>query len=161
MRAKSKERRAQGTSVVDQSLHLHVLAHWSKLLQIISASLELDGRATIIVTQQMIASHADLQNAELDVAANVWRAYFSYLTARRKYDYAEALLSASQSSYDSNLKSYGHGLATIVDLLSAERALAAARYEIIQSKAEVLISAAAISFATGTTPPQAVAAATP
>ena len=107
------------------------------------------------------AAHADLQNAELDVAANVWRAYFSYLTARRKYDYAEALLSASQSSYDSNLKSYGHGLATIVDLLSAERALAAARYEIIQSKAEVLISAAAISFATGTTPPQAVAAATP
>ena len=107
------------------------------------------------------AAHADLQNAELDVAANVWRAYFSYLTARRKYDYAEALLNASQSSYDSNFKSYGHGLATIVDLLSAERALAAARYEIIQSRAEVLISAAAISFATGTTPPQAVAAAGP
>jgi len=105
------------------------------------------------------AAHADLQGAELDVAANVWRAYFSYLTARRKYDYAEALLSASQSSYDSNFKSYGHGLATIVDLLSAERALAAARYEIIQSKAEVLISAAAITFATGTTPPQAVATA--
>jgi outer membrane protein len=105
------------------------------------------------------AAHADLQTAELDVAANVWRAYFSYLTARRKYDYAEALLSASQSSYDSNFKSYGHGLATIVDLLSAERSLAAARYEIIQSKAEVLLSAAAITFATGATPPQAVATA--
>jgi outer membrane protein len=105
------------------------------------------------------AARADLQSAELDVAANVWRAYFSYLTARRKYDYAEALLSASQSSYDSNLKSYGHGLATIIDLLSAERALAAARYELIQSKAELLTSAAAITFATGATPPQAIATA--
>lgn len=95
------------------------------------------------------AAHADLRNAELEVAANVWRAYFTYLTARRKYDYAEALMAASQSSYDSNFKSYGHGLATIVDLLSAERELAAARYAIIQSKAEVLVSAAAVTFATG------------
>lgn len=106
------------------------------------------------------AAHADLKSAELDVAANVWRAYFSYLTARRKYDYAEALLAASQSSYNSNFKSYGHGLATIIDLLSAERELAAARYAIIQSKAEVLISAAAITFATGATPPEAAPTAT-
>jgi outer membrane protein len=94
------------------------------------------------------AAHEDLKDAELKVAANVWRAYFTYLTARRKYDYAQALLAASQS-YDSNFKSYGHGLATIVDLLSAERELAGARYAIIQSKAEVLLSAAAITFATG------------
>jgi outer membrane protein TolC len=95
------------------------------------------------------AAHEDLKNAELDVAANMWRAYFTYRTAGRKYDYAEALMAASQSSYDSNFKSYGHGLATIVDLLSAERELAAARYAIIESKAEVLVSAAAVTFATG------------
>jgi outer membrane protein len=95
------------------------------------------------------AAHEDLKDAKLEVAANVWRTYFTYLTARRKYDYAEALLAASQSSYDSNFKSYGHGLATIVDLLSAERELAGARYAIIQSKAEVLVSAAAVTFATG------------
>jgi outer membrane protein TolC len=93
--------------------------------------------------------YEDLKNAQLEVSANVWRGYFTYLTARRKYDYAEALLAASQSSYDSNFKSYGHGLATIVDLLSAERELAWARYAVIQSKAEVLVSAAAVTFATG------------
>jgi outer membrane protein TolC len=98
---------------------------------------------------------AELNGAELDIAANVWRAYFSYLTARRKYDYAESLLAASQSSYNSNVKSYEHGLATIIDLLSAERELAAARYTIIQSKAELLISAAAVTFATGVIPPEA------
>jgi outer membrane protein len=101
------------------------------------------------------AARADLESAELDVAANVWRAYFTYRTAQRKYDYAQALLTASQSSYNSNFRSYGLGLATIVDLLSAERELAAARFAIIQSKAELLISAAAVTFATGAIPPEA------
>jgi outer membrane protein len=100
-------------------------------------------------------AHADLENAELDVAANVWRAYFTYRTAQRKYDYAQVLLAASQSSYKSNFRSYGLGLATIVDLLSAERELAAARFTMIQSKAELLISAAAVTFATGAIPPEA------
>jgi len=107
------------------------------------------------------AARAELTSAELDVAANVWRAYFTYLTAQRKYDYAEALLAASQSSYNSNIKSYGHGLATIIDVLSAERELAAARYTIIQSKAELLISTAAVSFATGAIPPEAAPTAHP
>jgi outer membrane protein len=102
-----------------------------------------------------------VENAELNVVANVWRAYFSYRTARRKYDYAEALLSASQSSYSSNVKSYSHGLATIIDLLSAERELAKARYTIIQSKADLLISAAAVTFATGVIAPEAAPIAIP
>ena len=107
------------------------------------------------------AARADLENSELDVAANVWRAYFSYRTAGRKYDYAQALLAASQSSYNSNVKSYGHGLATVIDLLSAERELAAARYTMIRSKAELLISAAAVTFATGVIPPAAAPTANP
>jgi outer membrane protein len=101
------------------------------------------------------AANADLERAELDVAANVWRAYFTYQTARRKYDYAQALLAASESSYKSNFRSYALGLATIVDMLSAERDLAAARFTIIQSKADLLISAAAVTFATGAIPPEA------
>jgi outer membrane protein len=101
------------------------------------------------------AARSDLTSAEIDVAANVWRAYYSYLTARRKYDYAEALLAASESSYHSNFKSYGLGLVNVIDLLSAERELASARFTIIQSKAALLISAAAVSFATGAIAPQA------
>ncbi len=107
------------------------------------------------------AAGAELKIAALDIAANVWRAYFTYRTARRKYDYAEALLAASQSSYDSNLKSYGHGLATIIDLLTAERDLATARYTIIRSKAELLTAAAEITFATGAIPAEAAPAAIP
>jgi outer membrane protein len=54
------------------------------------------------------AARAEVKSTEVDVAAEVWRAYFSYLTARRRYAYAEALLAASQSSYNANFKSYGH-----------------------------------------------------
>ena len=101
------------------------------------------------------AARAELRSAELDAAASVWRAYFSFKTALKKYEYAQALLAASQSAYDSNLKSYRRGLATIVDLLSAERDLANARYTLIASKAGTLVSAASVAYATGAVPDQA------
>jgi outer membrane protein len=103
---------------------------------------------------QRDASREALRRQELDLVAEVWSAYFTFTTALKKYDYATALLKASQSAYDSNLRSYQHGLATILDLLSAERDLAAARYALIQSKAEVLISAASLSYAIGAVPDQ-------
>jgi outer membrane protein TolC len=71
----------------------------------------------------------------------------------RKYQYAEALLQASQASYDSNYKSFGHGLMNIIDLLAAERDLAGAEYTVIQSRAEVLVAAAALAYATGAVSP--------
>ena len=49
----------------------------------------------------------------------------------------------------------------MIDLLSAERELAAARYTMIRSKAELLISAAAVTFATGAIPPEAAPTANP
>ncbi len=104
---------------------------------------------------QREAARAQLRSSELDLSAEVWSAYFTFTTSMRKYRYAIALLKASQSSYDSNLRSYQHGLASILDLLSAERDLAGARYALIQSKAEVLISAAALSYAIGVIPEEA------
>src|SRR5215472_16303646 len=104
---------------------------------------------------QRDASRAELRTQELDLVGQVWSGYFTFNTALRKYEYAVALLKASQSAYDSNLRSYQHGLASILDLLSAERDLAGARYALIQSKAEVLISAASLSYAIGAVPEQA------
>jgi len=37
------------------------------------------------------AARADLEGAELDVAAGIWRAYFTFRTAQRKYEDAQAL----------------------------------------------------------------------
>jgi outer membrane protein TolC len=97
---------------------------------------------------------AHVRALEIDVAGEVWHAYFAFETAARKYRYAEALLAASQSAYDSNLRSFNQGLATIVDLLAAERDLADAKYTIIRSRADVLISAAAVAYSVGTIRPR-------
>jgi len=101
------------------------------------------------------AARADFYRGQLGVASEVWRAYYAFTTALRKHQFARALLLASQSAYDSNFGSYSHGLATIVDLLSAERDLADARYTLVGSRADVLIAAAAVAYATGAIPQQA------
>src|SRR5208282_6388389 len=100
-------------------------------------------------TAQRNAARSQLKTLELDVVATVWRAYYDFLSAKKKYDASEALLEASQESYDSNLESHRHGLATITDLIGAERDLMGARYTLVQSKAEFLISASELAHAIG------------
>lgn len=95
------------------------------------------------------SDRAHLRALEIDVAGQVWRAYYAFETSLRKYRYALKLLEASQSAYDSNLRSFKYGLATIVDLLAAERDLADAKYTMIESRADVLISAAAVAYSVG------------
>jgi outer membrane protein TolC len=95
------------------------------------------------------ASAADLQAQELAAIADVWRAYYEFQSSRKRYEYARALLSASQESYDALLDTYRQGLSTIVELLSAERDLANARYTMIQSTADLLTASAATAYAVG------------
>ena len=96
------------------------------------------------------AAAADLAALELKAIREVWKAYSDVKTALRKYEYALALLAASQEAYDSTLESYrSAGLATVIDLLAAQRDLARARTTDIQTRAELLTAAAALTFAAG------------
>ena len=81
--------------------------------------------------------------------ATVWRAYYDFLSARKKYDASETLVTASEESYNANLESHRHGLATITDLISAERDLMTARYTLVQNKADLLVSSSALVHAVG------------
>jgi outer membrane protein TolC len=92
---------------------------------------------------------AGLKSLEVGTIAEVWRAYYEFEASQKKYDYAKALLAASQEAYDANLDTYRQGLVTIVDLLTAERDLASARYTMIQSTADLLTSSAAVAYAVG------------
>ena len=66
----------------------------------------------------------------------------------RKHEYALALLTASEEAYASTLDSYrSAGLATVLDLLAAQRDLARARTTRIQSRAELPTTSAALTFA--------------
>jgi outer membrane protein TolC len=98
------------------------------------------------------AARAELAAIELDAIAEVWRAYYDYRAAVRKLDFAEALLAASQEAYDATLKTYQVGLSDIVELLTAERDLANARYTLVQSRAELLIGAARVAYSAGAMP---------
>jgi outer membrane protein TolC len=98
------------------------------------------------------AARAQLATSELDAIAEVWRAYYDYRAAVRKLDFAAALLAASQDAYDANLKTYEVGLSNIVELLTAERDLANSRYTLVQSRAELLTTAARVAYASGAMP---------
>jgi outer membrane protein len=102
---------------------------------------------------QRDVSAANLRSLELATIAQVWRAYYEFQTSRKRYEYAIALLRASQESYDALLDTYRQGLSTIVELLTAERDLANARYTMIQSTADLLTASAATAFATGAVQP--------
>jgi outer membrane protein len=96
------------------------------------------------------AAEAELAALELKAIREVWKAYADVKTALRKYEYAVALLAASQEAYESTLESYrSAGLATVIDLLAAQRDLARARTTEIQTRAELLTAAAALTFAAG------------
>ncbi len=94
-------------------------------------------------------ARAELKALEIEAISQVWRAYHEFESSLSKYDYAESLLGASQESYDANIETYREGLSTIVELLTAERDLANARYSIIQSKAELFTAYAAVAYAAG------------
>ena len=101
-------------------------------------------------TSQRGAAEADLAALELRTMREVWKAYADVKTALSKHEYALALLTASEDAYESTLESYrAAGLATVLDLLAAQRELARARTTEIQSRADLLTTSAALTFAAG------------
>jgi outer membrane protein TolC len=94
-------------------------------------------------------ARSELKSAEINTIAEVWHAYYDVDSSRSKYEYARSLIDSSQESYDANLETYRQGLSTIVELLTAERDLANARYTFIQTKAQLLTTYAALAYAAG------------
>jgi outer membrane protein len=92
---------------------------------------------------------AELSALQLQAMREVWKSYVDVKTALVQYEAAQALLMASQDAYDANTTKYQNGLGTLIDLLAAERELARARTTIVESRAELLDSAAALAFAVG------------
>jgi outer membrane protein len=94
-------------------------------------------------------AEAAITQLQLETLRQVWKSYADVQVALLQIDYAKALLAASQDAYASALTSYTAGLADILDTLAAERDLARARMTMIDSRAELLNSAAALAFAVG------------
>ena len=95
------------------------------------------------------ATRAGVRSAEVGAIADMWRAYYEFQSSLKRYSYGQALLAAAQEAYDANIETYRQGLSTIIELLTAQRDLANARYTLIQSRADLLTSYAAVAYAAG------------
>ena len=67
---------------------------------------------------------AQIDASRDQIADEVWTAYSNATTALEQQKAAAALLDASQTSYSSALESYKDGVRNLIDVVSAQRALA-------------------------------------
>lgn len=95
------------------------------------------------------AGEAQIDSLRLDIMRHIWQAYADTKTALEKREFALALLRAAEESFAATRESYRHGFSTVIELLSAQKDLAGARYTEIDSRAGLLKSAAALVYAAG------------
>ena len=95
------------------------------------------------------ASQAQLESLRLEIIRDIWKAYADTKTALEKREFALALLKAAEESYAATQESYNHGFSTVIELLSAQKDLARARYTEIDSRASLLHSAATLVYVAG------------
>jgi len=99
------------------------------------------------------AQHA-LENSRDKAVSQVWRAYTDTRLAISRLDVAQALVNASDKSYQQTFEAYQNGLSSLVDVLAARRELSQARYTQLDTRATLLESTAALAFASGDLGPQ-------
>ena len=93
------------------------------------------------------------------ISNEVWTSYSNMKTALRQQQSAAALLTASEQSYEAAHESYGYGVRSLLDVVSAQKALAQARSEDVFARTQLLLQVANVAFATGDliqTPPPKV-----
>ena len=107
-----------------------------------------------IAKSESAAARHELEDSRDKAISQVWQYYSDTKLAISRLDVAAALLDASQKSYDQTFESYKNGLSSLVDVLSAHRALSQAKYTQLNTRATVLESTAALAFSSGDLGPQ-------
>ena len=95
------------------------------------------------------AAQAEVDALRDQIANEVWAAYSNMKTALRQQQSAAALLAASEQSYEAAHESYGYGVRSLLDVVSAQKALAQARSEDVFARSQLLLQVANLSFRTG------------
>ena len=95
------------------------------------------------------AAQADLDAARDQIEDQVWTAYTNAQTAFSQQTAAAALLQAAQVSYTASVQSYSEGVRTLVDVVTAQRALAQARSEEITARTNAFLQTATLAYRTG------------
>jgi outer membrane protein len=94
------------------------------------------------------AAQAQIDALRDQIADQVWAAYTNMRTALRQQQAAAALLAASQQSYEAAHESYGYGVRNLLDVVSAQKALAQARSEDVSARTQLLLAVTSLAFQT-------------
>ena len=117
-------------------------------------------RVGIAESQRRVAEE-EFDLARDKVVRDVIKAYDDFKLALRKREAAASLLLAAENSYGAAVDSYRSGIATFLDVSSAQAGLTRARIADAQTHAEVLSAAAALAFSTGDIAPDHLIASPP
>ena len=107
-------------------------------------------RAVELARSRRDAAASELQFAQDRAMHEAALACDQVQTGIAEYRSAEALNEASRVAFESTLAAFRNGVGTITDALIAQTALAQSRALVARVHAQVLTSAAALAFATGT-----------
>lgn len=94
-------------------------------------------------------ARAQIDTLRDQISDEVWRAYSDAKTALRQKRAAAALLASADKSYTAALKSYDLGVRNLLDVVSAQRALAQARSADVFARTQVLTQISNLAFRTG------------
>ena len=109
-------------------------------------------RDTYLVAQAeeaVAAAKARLEATQEQVTLQVWTSYQSLTTASQRLGAARDLLDSAKASTDVATGRYEAGAGTLLDLLTAQASLAAARAQEVQVRADYLVALASLAHDTG------------
>jgi outer membrane protein len=124
---------------------------WSAILSLTWTLFDGFARANRLAkaTAEQKQAAAAVEAIRDQVENDVWSAYSTARTSLRQQKAAAALLAATTESYNAALQSYNYGVRSQIDVVSAQRALAAARTEDVSARTQVLTGIAALAYQTG------------
>jgi outer membrane protein TolC len=96
---------------------------------------------------QAASAQADALRDQIE--NGVWTAYSNLKTALRQRQAAQALLDASDQSYNAAIQSYRYGVRNLLDVTEAQRTLARARSAEVLARTQVLTALADLALETG------------
>jgi len=94
-------------------------------------------------------AQANIDALRDEIGNEVWAAYSNIRTAERQRQAAVALLASADQSYSAARESYQYGVRNLLDVVSAQKALAQASSEDVYTRTQLLIQLANFAFRTG------------
>jgi outer membrane protein TolC len=95
------------------------------------------------------AAEAGIDRLRDQIGEEVFAAYSNMKTALRQQQAAAALLDASRQSYEAARESYGYGIRSQLDVISAQKTLAQAQSEDVLARTQLLLQVSDLAFRTG------------